>query len=590
MGLCYTSTTDPVGLVVGGNLHHMDVPWTPFDPNWEYLTDDDPRWSKMDTNSQKLYQLWQYRNYVRRSPLSFAKAFTPGTQELYYHQFISDTIVKLINNELLNADGSVADNLIVTMPPRHGKSYIISEHTPAWYLSLFPNDEVILTTYEADFAASWGKKNKDLIDRSGPALGLALDPTSKANARWNLQGYRGSMQTAGMGGPITGKGGNLLIGDDWVKNSEEANSETWRENAWDWTVSTFLSRKNTVIDPETGEPIRYAKTILLMTRWNDDDPVGRLLRLEPDEWHVIEIPAIAREDDPVGRQPGEALWPQKYPVEYLKKIQKRGSYWFSALYQCRPTPDDGGLFSESTFRYWRSPENGRFNEMDNRAYANSYVLMQPDGGVEYVSKSDCFHFTIADLAITTKAASDFTVFGSFAWDKRTGSLILTGLRRLKIEGPEHLPELSKFLIEKERNGEPQAFVGIEKVTHGLNLLQQARRENAFLTRELPVDKDKLTRAIAASTLAANGQFYIPRDADWLDDFKHELVTFPNAGHDDQVDVVSGAAYVVNTWLFKAKDPVPVRGTATPMQERIENYFNKRAQAKKRYMKAVRNRL
>src|SRR5207245_1284201 len=128
--------------------------------------------------------------------------------------------------------------------PRHGKSFLISEHTPPWFLSRYPNSRVILTSYEGDFAAQWGKKAKDILHVTGPALGLDVDPESKANSRWDIvKPYKGGMQTAGTGGPITGKGGQLLIGDDWVKNSDDARSPTWRDNAWDWVLSTFLTRR-----------------------------------------------------------------------------------------------------------------------------------------------------------------------------------------------------------------------------------------------------------------------------------------------------------------------------------------------------------
>lgn len=561
-----------------------EVEWTPYDPNWVYLAEDDPRWAAMDENQQALYRLYSYRNFVRQSPLHFAMAFTPGSEEYAHIVYLADKIAALVEDRLIMPDGTVAKNLLITMPPRHGKSYLSSEHTPAWFLSRFPDLNVILTSYEGDFAAGWGKKAKELIRKAAGVLGIDVDPESKSNARWGIRGRRGGMQTAGTGGPITGKGAELLIGDDWVKNSEEANSPAWREKAWDWVLSTFLTRRNP-----------GAKTVLLMTRWNDDDPVGRLLKAEPGKWYHVDIPAIAREDDVLGRQPGEALSPERYPIEELLDIQATlGPYWFSALYQGKPTPETGGLFNETTFRYWRAP-GGQGNEAEGRPYApgTSYVLLTPEGDVRYVSKKDVTHFVTVDLAVSEKKVSDYTVFASWA-STPDNDLILTGLKRQRIIGPEHLEELEAFVAERRLNGEAPSFVGIESVTYGLSLVQASRRHASFLVRELDADTDKYTRAIPASSIAKGGQLYIPRDAVWLTDWKDEHTSFPNGGHDDQVDTTSYAA-IVHTQLLARKARKPGRlpdGTkaSTSMAERMERHAEKRTRQIRLRGRQARNRL
>ncbi len=574
-----------------------DVEWTAYDPDWVYLSEDDPRWAAMDENQQALYQLYSYRNYVRRSPLDFALAFTEGAFDYPHIRFLSDTIVALIEDRLYLPSGEVANNLIVTMPPRHGKSYLISEHVTPWYLSRYPNNEVVLTSYDGDFAAGWGKKAKDALTRAAAALGISVDPESKANSRWHVKGRRGSMQTAGTGGPITGKGGHLLIGDDWVKNAEEANSPAWRQKAWDWVLSTFLTRRNAIIDPKTGMKIGASKTILLMTRWNDDDPVGRLLKQEPGKWAVVDLPAIARENDALGREPGEALDPARYPLVDLMDMQETfGAYWFSALYQGRPTPEGGGLFNESTFRYWRTP-GGHGNEAIGRAYepGSSYVLLDETGQPRYVSKKDVTHFITVDLAISEKKSGDWTVFGSWA-SSPEGDLILTGLRRVRIIGPDHLDELESFVTEMRLVGQDPKFVGIEHVTFGVHLVQVARRAATFLVRELTPDDDKYTRAIPASTIAKAGQLYIPSSAPWLDEWKAEHAGFPNYGHDDQVDVSSYAALVHVEMLSGRRkgngDPRRPGGlhAASSLKDRLDAYTERKQAAKNRTARQASNRL
>lgn len=560
----------------------MNVDWTPYDPEWVYLAEDDPRLAAMSEADQALYKLYSYRNFVRQSPLHFALAFTPGAEEYAHIVYLSARISELIEDRLILPNGEVAQNLVITMPPRHGKSYLSSEHTPAWFLSRFPNLNVILTSYEADFAAQWGKKAKDLIRKAGPVLGLEVDPESKSNSRWNLNGFRGGMQTAGTGGPITGKGAELLIGDDWVKNSEEANSPAWREKAWDWVLSTFLTRRNP-----------GAKTVLLMTRWNDDDPVGRLLKQEPDQWYHVDLPAISREGDPLGREPGEALSPERYPLPELQKVLKTmGPYWFSALYQGRPTPEDGGLFNEGTFRYYRSP-SGSGNEAEGRTYApgTSYVLLTPDGQTRYLSKREGTHFVTVDLAVSEKRTADYTVFASW-FSSKTGELLLTGLWRDRIIGPEHLDKLEQFVGERRLLDETPAFVGIETATFGLTLIQDARRHASFLVRELAADKDKVSRAIPASVLAKDGRLYLPKDATWLPDWQEEHAAFPNGGHDDQVDTTAYAAHVHTQLLSfrdrKRRDPQGVR-TSTSMAERLANHADRITQRRRDAARRARNR-
>ena len=174
------------------------------------------------------------------------------------------------SKKLVDVSARRIKGLIVTEPPRHGKSELISKYFPAWYLGLFPDERIILTSYEADFAASWGRKARDIIEEYGEELfGIQVRQDSSAANRWGIQGYEGGMNTAGAGGPITGKGGNLIIIDDPFKNAEEANSKTIRDKVWEWYKSTLYTR----LEPN-------GVLVIIQTRWHEDDLVGRLLNPE----------------------------------------------------------------------------------------------------------------------------------------------------------------------------------------------------------------------------------------------------------------------------------------------------------------------
>ncbi len=231
--------------------------------------------------------------------------------------------------------------LVIEAPPRHGKSEFISKYLPAWYLGTFPDRRVILTSYEANYARSWGRKSRELLyQHGGEVFGVGVSKSQDSAIDWDIAEHTGGMQTAGVGGPITGKGADLLIIDDPIKNAEEAVSESIRDNHWDW----WQSVANTRIEPG-------GCCIIIATRWHEDDLSGRLIKASEDGSGMpvrrLRLPAIAEEDDPIGRQEGEALWPYRWPLvkhDRLGRLRdcleaKRLStdlYWWLSLYQQRP--------------------------------------------------------------------------------------------------------------------------------------------------------------------------------------------------------------------------------------------------------------
>lgn len=227
--------------------------------------------------------------------------------------------------------------LLLFAPPRHGKSVLVSHYFPAWFLLTRPHKRVILTSYEADFAAQWGRKVRDTVNKWGPLFGVAVRDDSKAADRWEIGTHGGGMQTAGAGGPILGKGADLFIVDDPTKNAEEALSETHRAKVWDWYLTTAKTRL------EPG-----ASMVITQQRWHTEDLGGRVEKEEEGRWRNVTLRAIAEGDDPLGRKPGEALWPERYSSGYLQEMatSRDGSRnrWFDAQYQQKPLDLTGGFF------------------------------------------------------------------------------------------------------------------------------------------------------------------------------------------------------------------------------------------------------
>jgi hypothetical protein len=283
---------------------------------------------------------------IRSSPGGFAAVASRGRWKMARH-------LELLNRKLVAFRSAVirgsSPRLMISMPPRHGKSELTSKHLPPWLLMLEPDWQVILCSYNDEFAAEWGLKALQLFEEFAPPyFGLGTNPSSRAANRWHIDGREGGMRTAGVGSGITGRGGNVLIVDDSIKDYAQANSEVYRQRAKDWWGSTFYSR----LAPGGG-------IILMQTRWHEDDLPGHVLGLAKengrDGWEVLNLPALAGPGDPLGRQPGEALWPERYPVEALERIRANMSaYWWSALYQGSPQPAEGGAFKRGWLRYYRA--------------------------------------------------------------------------------------------------------------------------------------------------------------------------------------------------------------------------------------------
>lgn len=427
------------------------------------------------------------------TPAHFAWTVSEGKWIPYEH-------LLLLNRKLVDVAAGRIKRLMVLMPPRHGKSELVSKYFPAWYLGTFPDRRIILASYEADFAASWGRKARNLLEEFGPSLfGVKVSSDSSAANRWDIEGHSGGMTTAGVRGPITGKGANVAIIDDPVKNDQEAMSQTYREAAWDWYRATFSTRIQ-----------QDGAIILVMTRWHEDDLAGRLLKAQQEggeKWEVVSLPAIAEEDDLLGRQPGEPLCPELFSKEALESIKKRlGTYWWNALYQQRPSPPEGGVLKRSWWKFYKkAPE--KFDEVIQswdmsfkETSSGSYVVGQVWGRIgadKYLLDQirDRMDFPTTIQAVKTLTAK---------W-----------------------PQAKAKLVEDKANG-PAVIATLKKEIPGLIAVQPEG------------SKEARAHAVAPDIEAGNVYLPDPSIAPWIHDFIEECSAFPTGAHDDQVDAMTQA--------------------------------------------------
>lgn len=203
---------------------------------------------------------------AKSSPADYAEHCWSGFVRPLHIELLNEMIVKGVSGQLRRADGRPMRGMIVTMPPRHGKSELISKFTPAWFLTKYPDREVVVTSYSLEFAERFGAAARQLV-LEHPEFGIKLDPSTQSKSNWRVDKHRGRMGTAGAGGAITGTGANLMIIDDPFKDNEDADSQFNRDKVWDWWQSVVLSRLEQNIDGSGDPPF----VIVVQTRWHEDD-------------------------------------------------------------------------------------------------------------------------------------------------------------------------------------------------------------------------------------------------------------------------------------------------------------------------------
>jgi len=412
--------------------------------------------------------------------------------------------LRLIASKLHDVVEGKIKKIIFTMPPRHGKSEMITKKFPAWFLLQNPDKEIIISSYSADLAFDFSRIARQTFEEHQGMFGVQLAEDNQSVRVWGIEGHRGGLMAAGVGGPITGRGFHIGIVDDPFKNRQEANSPTIREKVWDWYRSVFRTR---------AYPANSA-IIIVMTRWHEDDLIGRLLAEQPEEWEVINLPAYAEQNDTIGREEGETLWPEWFPKKDYESIKKDiGSYEWMALYQQRPTSQGGNIFKQE----W-------FNWVDNI----------PD---------DLRIYQNIDLAASSKTESDYFALLTYGIDEDS-NIYLFDLYMGHIEFPQQVKTIQEYY-----NKWKPIQVGVEAVAYQNAMEQYLRDKTMIPVRKLKPSTDKVTRALKITPHFENGKVKILRTIPNRDLFETQLLQFPNGKHDDVVDVVSYIVDMNNTSTY-----------------------------------------
>lgn len=412
--------------------------------------------------------------------------------------------------------------IIISAPPRHGKSELVNVNTPIWVLENFPKRNIILASYGADLSIGFGRRVRDTIEDNKDLLRVGISGNS-AKAEMFHTTLGGYMASVGLGGAITGRGAHVLLIDDYIKEIKEALSPAYRDYIWNWFVTVAMTRL------EPG-----ASVIIIATRWHSDDLHGRILKNFPGQWENICLPAEALEGDLLGRPVGAPLFPERYNKDFLlEQKELLGSVFYHALYQQGPM-DEVQKFTDIT-------------------WLNS---------CKELPASDFRWARCWDLA-ATEDGGDYTAGSLVGYSKSTKKTVIANVIRRQLS-PDGIEKLVRNTAIND-GLETEVLIEQEPGSSGKNLVYHYQEHVLPEYKVTPVPtagKNKLVRAQPFLAAAESGYVYLLDESmvresyqiegKWQDYFAREFESFPNGAFDDQVDTVAaGYNHLSGKKIFSA---------------------------------------
>lgn len=421
---------------------------------------------------------------------------------------------ELIAEKLQQTTRTLSYNLIICMPPGHAKSRYASILFPSYYLGANEGRSVVMASHTAELSAKWGRACKRIIDtpQYRHLMSVTLNKDSKSSDRFDLSNLS-EYFACGVGGGVTGHRADLGIIDDPVRSKEDAESERIRDKIWDWYLNDFMTR----LKPGGCQ-------VVIMTRWHEDDLVGRILSsADRDNWDVLVMPAIAEKSDQIGRKVGEALWPGYISIDMLLRIKNTTDpKTWSSLYQQNPTIETGDYFKKDWLKFVNRIPSG----------LNLY------GGSDYA---------------VSAGRGDYTVHAIVGHDDKNDDLYVIDIWREQeesnvwVEKFLDLAEKHKTLVWAEEGGQI-----IKSLDPFIRKEMEARKQ--FVYREQFTSAvDKTVRARSFQAYMAQGKVYI-LNADWTRTLERELLAFPSGKHDDQVDALGLVGRLLDEMRMKISKP------------------------------------
>jgi predicted phage terminase large subunit-like protein len=436
------------------------------------------------------------RRSIRRSLTEWSKLC--GYRPAEHHQLLIDELEKVASGE--------TRRLAFFLPPGSAKSTYGSILFPPWFMATC-NANVLAASHTTELAEKWGRRVRNLVAEHSLTLGILPAPDNQAAGRWALT-TGAEYYAAGVGTGIAGFRAKLGLIDDPIRSRQDADSELIRDRIWDWYINDFRTR----LVPGAAE-------ILIQTRWHEDDLAGRAL--QHNEWRVVSLPAIAEENDQLGRKPGQPLWADDAygygaQIEEIRKTTPARTW--SALYQQRPAPEDGDYFKSDWLRpYEKAPALDTL-----RVYGGSDYAVTADGG-DYT------------VHVVVGINPEGRMYLLDLWRKQASSDVW-------VEAFCDLVKQWKPIGWAEEHGQIKSGVGpfLEK--------RQRERKAYVMRDQFPTRGDKAVRAQSIRGRMALDGLYVPHTAAWFADLRSELLSFPAGKHDDQVDALGLVGQLIDKMM------------------------------------------
>lgn len=420
---------------------------------------------------------------------------------------------QLIIRELEALERGEFDRLVVSAPPGSAKTTYVSHLFPPWYLARHPEHLVLSGSHTQEFASrKIGRKVRNLIEQHSRVLGIELDPTSKSMDDWALSSG-GGYRAVGVGVGVAGERADLGIVEDPFPRFEDAQRALMLDDVWEWYAGDFVPR----LKPN-------AKRVIISTRFHELDLIGRLMERDPAlgfNWRHVKLPMIAGDNDPLGRQPGERLWPEWFTDSQVMEARSDPYKW-SALYQQEPSPESGEYFKAE----WLKPYTKVPARETLRVYGGSDYAVTADGG-------------------------DYTVHVVVGLDP-DGNMYLLDMWRRRASSDEWIESFCDLVEEWEPMGWA-AESGQIKSGVGPFLQRRQRERKAYVFLDtFPTRGDKSVRAQSIRGRMALEGLYVPTNRSWYPDFRAELLSFPAGKHDDQVDALGLVGQLLDKMIVGKK--------------------------------------
>lgn len=462
------------------------------------------------------------------SPLGLARVLNPLHRALPHLDYLDNRLSQAV----ADVENGKSRFIRISMPPRSGKSVSTSEYLPLWILRRHPEWKIALISHSPNLATSWGRQIRRMVEQG--ALGEDIQVASDAGAvtDWETT-KRGGVSARSGGQSITGRGFKVMILDDLVKDYADAASETKRETLQDWWQTTARTR----LEPPS-------LCIVIGTRWHEDDFTG-WVSTTSDPFEDIVFPAIAEEDDILGREEGDPLY-SPFIVETREEALARwadlkaalGAYAWSALYQQSPSPAKGSVFNTDDFRYWTTDPEQASRDSTGDLDPNGRTILLPQSAIAGGYWLDSW-----DLAMKGSKHNDYVV--GQRWVRAGLQRFLIAQQRGQWEFPEQVKKFQDWERGDDPIGSPYGHLVykrvVEDAANGPALIATLKDKIGGID---PVkargSKEERARAITPEIEA--GYVFLPSPQmegfDWVTKLIDELRNFPKGKHDDQVDSLS----------------------------------------------------